>query len=198
LLFALYEPDSGLVLLDGRSVSEYGARLLRSRALALVSQEPVLFEGSVLQNILYGRTDLDRTQATQAAKTACAHPFISQFPRGYDTQVGEGGALLSGGQKQRIAIARAIAREPIVLLLDEATSALDLESDKLVRAALKSAAEGRTTISITHRVHAARDANDKILVLRKGYLVQYGTHAELSKQKDGLYASLLAADSLHE
>jgi len=193
LLERFYDPHSGTVLLDGVDTTTLNVRWLRSQ-LGLVSQEPVLFQGTVEQNIRYGRSGATREEVEAAARSANAHDFISSdLMSGYDTQVGQGGGKLSGGQKQRVAIARALVRQPSVLLLDEATSALDNESEKIVQAALDAimAKQKRTTIVIAHRLSTIRDAN-QIVVLSKGAVVEQGTHDELL-QMAGDYFALVEA-----
>ncbi|KAJ8612254.1 hypothetical protein CTAYLR_002898 [Chrysophaeum taylorii] len=192
LVLAFYEPTAGAVLLDNAPVASYDPASLRTRALGIVGQEPVLMDGTVLDNILYGSSRTDREVAVAAAKVARAHTFLADLPDGYDTKVGERGAFLSGGQKQRVAIARAIARNPAVLLLDEATSALDAESRAAVDEALNAATRGRTTLAITHNLAAVRDA-DAIVVMDQGAIVEVGAHQDLLDAR-GLYATLVATD----
>lgn len=195
LVLGFYEPTRGSVLLDDISVAAYDPGTLRGDTIGLVSQEPVLIEGTILENIFYGSEYRDFSRAVAAAKTANAHSFVmNELPHGYETAVGEGGSLLSGGQRQRVAIARALARDPAVLLLDEATSALDVASRAAVNTALQHAAQGRTTITITHNVNDARDA-DNIIVMSHGAVVEQGKHDDLM-QKNGLYASLRANAAL--
>jgi ABC-type multidrug transport system fused ATPase/permease subunit len=156
--------------------------------MAIVPQDVFLFGGTIRDNIAYGKLGATQAEIEDAAKRANAHEFISSFPQGYDTLVGERGLKLSGGQRQRIAIARAILRDPRILILDEATSALDSESERLVQEALDELMQGRTTFIIAHRLSTIRAA-DQILVLQKGRLVEQGTHDSLIAQQ-GLYASL--------
>lgn len=162
LVLAFYGPTDGLVLLDDAPVASYEPAFLRGQALGMVAQEPLLMDGTVMDNILYGIANdrcRSREGAVAAALVANAHAFIEALPDKYDTRVGERGGLLSGGQKQRICIARAIARDPAVLLLDEATSALDVHSVNAVQNALHSAAQGRTTISVSHNLASVKDAH---------------------------------------
>ena len=164
--------------------------------IAVVSQEPVLFNVSVAENISYGKESASMHDIVMAAKVANAHDFISSLPDGYNTVVGEGGAQLSGGQKQRIAIARAIVRDPKILLLDEATSALDTESEKYVHKALEKAKEGRTTITIAHRLSTIQRA-DVIIGIDKGVVVEIGNHAEMMNN-EGLYYQLIVNQKITE
>ncbi|KAG5880049.1 hypothetical protein JTB14_018474 [Gonioctena quinquepunctata] len=188
LLERFYDVNGGSITLDGHDIRTLDPSWLRKRALGLISQEPVLFGTSIMENIRYGKPTATDEEVQEAASLANAHEFISNFPRGYDTPVGERGVTLSGGQKQRIAIARALLKNPSVLLLDEATSALDTESEKIVQAALEQARSGRTVIVIAHRLSTIKNA-DLIVVLNKGKIVEMGTHAELTKL-GGYYWSL--------
>ena len=190
LVVRFYDPDGGGVYLDGRDLRTLNVAWLR-RVVGLVSQEPVLFAASVAENLRVGNPDATQAQLEAACVAAHAHDFIVAMASGYDTPVGERGAQLSGGQKQRVAIARALLRDPKVLLLDEATSALDTESERAVQAALDSVQVGRTTVAIAHRLSTIRDAHS-IAVLRRGELVEQGTHEELVALRGGAYATLLA------
>ena len=177
--------------MSGRDVRSLNLRWLRSN-IGVVSQEPVLFDTSIAENIASGKEEGASLEEIQkAAKSANAHNFIMELPDGYDTQAGEGGVQLSGGQKQRIAIARALVRNPKILLLDEATSALDTESEKIVQEALDRAREGRTTIIIAHHLSTIQTA-DVIASIDQGQVVEWGTHAELM-DKEGLYYELVTA-----
>jgi ABC-type multidrug transport system fused ATPase/permease subunit len=189
LLLRFYDPDEGVVRLDRVDVRDLEVAALRA-VMAVVSQDPILFSGSVRDNIRYGRLDATDEEVEEAARLANAETFIREFPDGYDTKVGERGVQLSGGQRQRVSIARAILRDPRVLILDEATSALDAVSEGLVQEALERLQEGRTTLVIAHRLSTVRDA-DRILVLDEGRVVEEGTHAELIDAA-GAYAKLVA------
>ena len=169
---------------------ELSLKWLRSN-IGVVSQEPVLFDATIAENIRYGRQDATTADIEKAAKEANIHNFISQLPNGYDTKLGDRGTQLSGGQKQRIAIARALVRDPKILLLDEATSALDSESEKTVQEALDKAREGRTTIVIAHRLSTINNA-DIIVAINGGRVVEMGTHSQLMEEQ-GLYYDLVTA-----
>jgi len=188
MLERFYDPDEGQVVVDGVDLREFDLKWWRQQ-VGLVGQEPVLFAGSIAENIAYGKPGASQEEIEGAAKMANAHKFISSFPEGYNTFVGEKGTQLSGGQKQRIAIARAIIKNPKVLLLDEATSALDTQSEKVVQKALDKVMKGRTTIVIAHRLSTIKDA-DVIYVLAAGKVVEKGRHDELL-EKGGLYHSLV-------
>ena len=188
LLSRLYDPDAGRITLDGHDVREFDPDWLR-RHVGAVSQEPILFSSTIRENIRYGRPDASEAEIEAAARAANAHEFVTRFPEGYDTPVGERGVQLSGGQKQRIAIARAVLKNPRILILDEATSALDAESEHLVQDALDRLMKGRTTLVIAHRLSTVVGA-DRVLVLDSGRLVQSGDHRGLMSQ-DGLYKRLV-------
>jgi len=189
LLLRFYDPQAGRIVLDGVAISDLDLHDLRER-IGIVPQEPVIFSGSAMDNIRYGKPQSSDDEVLAAAKAAFADEFIVQLPQGYDTFLGEKGVRLSGGQRQRIAIARAMLKNPPLLLLDEATSALDAHSERMVQAALETAMQGRTTLVIAHRLATVQKA-DVIWVLDHGALVEQGTHTELVA-KGGLYASLAA------
>ncbi len=187
LLLRFYDVDSGVIEIDGHDIRSVSLASLR-RNFALVTQEPILFDESVADNIALGRPGAGRAEIEQAAHDAAAHEFIAALPEGYDTRVGEGGLKLSGGQRQRVAIARAMLRNAPILLLDEATSSLDTESERQVQEALTRLMKDRTTIVIAHRLSTVADA-DQLYVLDQGHVVEWGTHAKLMAL-GGLYARL--------
>ncbi|MFN8260063.1 MAG: ABC transporter transmembrane domain-containing protein [Chitinophagales bacterium] len=189
ILLRFYEVQRGGITIDNTSIYDIDVQDLRAN-IAVVPQEVLLFGGTIKENILYGKLDASDEEVINAARKANAYDFISNFPQGMDTLVGERGVKLSGGQRQRIAIARAILKDPAILLLDEATSALDAESEKSVQSALDTLMEGRTTIIIAHRLSTIRNV-DKILVMNHGKIVEQGSHQELSEMQDGLYTHLL-------
>lgn len=182
-----YDPLSGNITIDGMDIKTVTLRSLREQ-IGIVPQETILFNGSVYENILYGRLDAAQEEVVAAAKAANAHQFITEMPAGYDTQIGERGSKLSGGQRQRIAIARAILKNPRILILDEATSALDTESEKLVQEAIDKLMVGRTSFVIAHRLSTIKRAN-MIVVMEKGKIIEQGTHDELLAS-GGLYSKL--------
>jgi subfamily B ATP-binding cassette protein MsbA len=191
LLLRFYDLDEGTIRIDGQDIRAVTLESLRAN-IALVTQEPFLFDETIADNIALGRRDASREEIVAAARAAAADGFISELPRGYDSRIGEGGLRLSGGQRQRIAIARAMLRNAPILLLDEATSALDAESERQVRDALARLTQGRTTVVIAHRLSTVLDA-DRIYVLDQGQLAEWGTHAELVA-RGGLYARLYRHD----
>jgi ATP-binding cassette subfamily B protein len=189
LLMRFYETDIGSILFDGIDSKSYSLKGLRE-SIGIVAQEPILVSESLFENIRYGKPDATLVEVQNAARLAFAHDFITSFPDGYETLVGERGVQLSGGQKQRVAIARALLKNPRILVLDEATSALDAESEHLVQKALEDQIGKRATLIIAHRLSTVKRA-DKILVMQEGRVVQVGTHSELFKQETGLYHKLV-------
>lgn len=187
LLPRFYDPQQGVVSIDGVDIREYRLADLRAQ-IALVSQDVVLFNDTVANNIAYGRTDTPRADIERAARIAHAQEFIERLPQGLDTPVGEKGVMLSGGQRQRLAIARALLKDAPILILDEATSALDTESERAIQAALETLMQGRTTLVIAHRLSTVERA-DRILVMEEGAIVESGRHVELLA-REGRYAAL--------
>ncbi|KAK4280943.1 hypothetical protein QN277_012495 [Acacia crassicarpa] len=188
LLQRFYDSHEGVVRIDGEDIRSLQLKWIRSQ-MGLVSQEHALFGTSIKENIMFGKPDATMDEVIAAATVANAHNFIRQLPEGYETKIGEKGALLSGGQKQRIAIARAIMKNPVILLLDEATSALDSESESLVQTALDQASMGRTTLVVSHKLSTIRNA-DLIAVVNGGCVIETGTHNELINRPNGHYAKL--------
>ncbi|WP_091575811.1 ABC transporter ATP-binding protein [Mesorhizobium qingshengii] len=186
LLQRFHDVEAGTIEIDGQDISKVTKQSLRN-SIAYVSQQPYLFEGSIRDNIRYGRLSATDAEIEQAARQAAADDFIRQQPQGYDTPVGENGVTLSGGQRQRVSIARAIVRQAPILLLDEATSALDNEAEARVQQALTTVMEGRTTIVIAHRLSTVVNA-DHIVVMEQGRLVEEGTHASLMADPHSVYA----------
>ena len=188
LLLKFYNIESGGIKVDGKSIYEYNTTAYRQN-IAIVPQEVILFGGSIRENILYGKPNASDQEIIEAAKQANAWEFISSFPEGLETMVGERGIKLSGGQRQRVAIARAILKNPAILLLDEATSSLDAESEKLVQEALNNLMKGRTSIIIAHRLATIREV-DCIYVMDNGQIIEKGTHEELAIKENGTYNNL--------
>ncbi len=193
MLERFYEPAAGNVFLAQQDIRDINIQTMRKQ-IALVSQDPVLFDFSIRENIAYGfEGSVDDEKVMTIAKQANIDDLILSLPQGLDTNVGRRGGKLSGGQKQRIAIARALFKDPKILLLDEATSALDNESERLVQDALNNLMKDRTTLIIAHRLSTVKNA-DEIVVMSEGTIVEKGTHSELL-QADGLYSSLVRAGS---
>ena len=184
-----YEPTRGMILLDGQNTGEGTLKSLR-RQIGIVSQDTVLFDETVRNNIAYGKLDAAEHELVEAAQAAYAHDFIQRLPDGYDTVIGENGVKLSGGERQRLAIARAILRDPPILILDEATSSLDSESERIVQLALSNLMRNRTTLVIAHRLSTVQNA-DRIIVLDRGRIVETGSHEELLRN-GGRYQRLHA------
>ncbi|MCU0639920.1 MAG: ABC transporter ATP-binding protein/permease [Candidatus Krumholzibacteria bacterium] len=187
LLPRFYIPTSGRILIDGRDTATLELSSLRA-LMGIVTQETILFNDTVFNNIAYGMRDCEMERVVEAAKAANAHEFISLMPSGYDTMIGDRGTQLSGGQKQRLAIARAVLKNPQILILDEATSSLDVESEALVQEAVDRLVKGRTTLVIAHRLSTVRNA-DRIIVVENGRIHQAGTHEELIVE-EGIYRKL--------
>jgi ATP-binding cassette subfamily B (MDR/TAP) protein 1 len=196
LLERFYDPDSGAVHFNGRDIKDLNPRRYRSN-IALVQQEPTLYQGSIRDNIAMGKEQTASDEEIEdASKNANIFDFVTSLPDGFNTSVGSRGTQLSGGQRQRIAIARALIRHPKLLLLDEATSALDTESERLVQAALKKSSEGCTTIAVAHRLSTVKDC-DCIFVFNRGEIVEAGTHSELLDKK-GIYYEMCLGQALDQ
>ncbi|XP_076450266.1 mitochondrial potassium channel ATP-binding subunit-like [Babylonia areolata] len=196
LLERFYDVTKGSISIDGIDIRDLDPSWLRGHAIGFINQEPVLFATSVMENIRYGRPDATDQEVMEAAKLANAHTFITGFPEGYRTVLGERGVTVSGGQKQRIAIARALIKNPSILVLDEATSALDAESERVVQEALDKVTKGRTVVVIAHRLSTVRDA-DIIAVVSHGKIVELGDHQSL-KKKRGMYWELIKQQELEQ
>jgi subfamily B ATP-binding cassette protein MsbA len=182
-----YDPTQGEVCIDGISIADYDLESMRQH-LGIVTQESILFNDTIFNNIAFGKPNVSEEEVIQAAKIANAHDFIMQTENGYETKIGERGSKLSGGQRQRLSIARAVLKNPPILILDEATSALDSESEKLVQEALFNLMKNRTSIVIAHRLSTIQHA-DEIVVIQDGTIAERGTHEELN-QKNGIYKKL--------
>lgn len=189
------DPTGGQVILDGHDIREVSLKSLR-RNIGIVFQENFLFSATVRENISLGKPDAPLEEVIKAAKLAQAHPFITDFPKGYDTELGERGIGLSGGQKQRVALARALLMNPKILILDEATSSVDTETESRIQEDLTEVMQGRTSIIIAKRLSTIRGA-DKIVILDKGRIAQIGTHLELLSQP-GFYRNLFESQFVEE
>ena len=192
LICGFYQPGSGQISIDGQNLNELDQNLWRSH-IALVSQDPVLFDDTIRENILFGLQGVSDEQLDNVVRQSHLAEFMNQLPEGLESRVGPNGSRLSGGQKQRVAIARAMLRNPELLILDEATSALDAQSEQMVQQALEQLMEGRTTVIIAHSYRTIQHA-DRILVIDKGKVKQSGSHEELI-QLDGLYGQLTRLQS---
>ena len=193
LIPRFYDPVCGEILVDGRPLSDYNQESVREH-MGIVSQDTILFNDTIRNNIAMGRLSASNEQIEAAARVANAHDFIMQTEQGYDTNIGDRGMKLSGGQRQRLSIARAVLKNPEILILDEATSALDTESEKLVQEALTTLLEGRTSVVIAHRLSTIHNA-DRIIVIDSGRIADQGTHSELMA-RGGIYAKLIEMQSL--
>ncbi len=188
LICRFYDVTEGAIYIDGHDIRDIDLHSYQ-RQIGMVLQNPYLFKGTVAENIAYGHHDVTPMEIIEAARAAEAHDFITSFPDGYDSVVGERGTLISGGERQRISIARAILHRPRLLILDEATSSLDTETEKSIQEALRHLISGRTTVAIAHRLSTLSNAS-RLLVLKDGELVEQGTHEELLRKEDGVYARL--------
>jgi len=194
LIPRFYDTNAGCIEVDGHDVRDVKVKSLR-RQIGIVLQTPILFSGTVIDNIRYGKPDATLNEIVEAAKAANAYDFIRRMPKGFDSEVGEGGSFLSGGQRQRITIARAFLKDPAILILDEATSSLDSESEKLIQSALDRLMEGRTTVVIAHRFSTIENA-DRIIVMEDGHIVESGLHQELI-DLGGVYERLYGIQTQH-
>jgi subfamily B ATP-binding cassette protein MsbA len=188
LLPRFYDVKGGAITIDGTDIREYKMESLRSH-MSFVTQDTMLFNDTIFNNIALGKPDASLEDVMEAAKIANAHDFIINTENGYFTNIGDRGVRLSGGQRQRLSIARAVFKNPEILILDEATSALDTESEKLVQEALMNLMKGRTTLVIAHRLSTIQDA-DEIIVLQDGKIVERGKHIDLIEKEDGIYKKL--------
>jgi ATP-binding cassette subfamily B protein len=193
LICRFYEPDAGTLKIDGVDYRQMPLQELR-RQIGIVLQEPFLFNGTIAENIAYGKPGASMEEVMAAAKAANAHNFILAKADGYDTVVGERGAKLSGGERQRVSIARAILHNPRILILDEATSSVDVETEKQIQEAIGRLIEGRTTFAIAHRLSTLRNA-DRLIVMEQGEVKEIGTHAELMENPSGAFRKLVETQS---
>jgi ATP-binding cassette subfamily B protein len=189
LLIRFYDPTQGHILLDGVDLRRVKLDDFR-REVGVVLQESYLFPGTIRENISYGRPSATLDEVIDAAMAANAHTFVSNFPDGYDSYVGERGQRLSGGERQRIAIARAILHNPKVLILDEATASVDTETERMIQEAIENLVEGRTVFAIAHRLSTLRNA-DRLVVIDDGKIAEVGTHEELLANPEGIYKKLV-------
>ncbi|MDI6703987.1 MAG: ABC transporter ATP-binding protein [bacterium] len=187
LIPRFYDPTNGVILIDGRDIGDFKIRTLREQ-IGILLQEPILFSGTIRENILYGRLDATQEEIIKASQLANIHSFIESLPNGYDTEIGERGVKLSGGERQRIAIARVLIKSPRIILLDEPTSAIDAESEELIHEAIKNLMKGRTTFIIAHRLSTVKHV-DRLVVIDNGEVAEIGKHSELL-EKEGIYADL--------
>lgn len=194
LLLRFYDPMNGQISIDGKDIRDYSVTSLRDK-MAIVTQEPILFNDTVYNNIAFGKADVTEEEVRDAAKVANAHEFIEALPKGYDTEIGDRGILLSGGQRQRLSIARAVVKKAPILLLDEATSSLDAESEQEVQIALDTVMKSKTSLVVAHRLSTIQHA-DCIFVMNKGRIEEEGTHSELL-EKQGLYWKLSQIQQLN-
>ena len=192
LLTRFYDVQEGIIKIDGTDITEIKLKSLRS-LMGLVTQDSILFNDTIKNNILLGKEDATDDEIIDALKIANAYEFVKDLPNGINTNIGDGGGKLSGGQKQRLSIARAVLKNPPIMILDEATSALDTESEKMVQIALENMMQNRTSIVIAHRLSTIQKA-DKIIVMKKGEIVEQGTHSELLTL-NGTYANLVTLQS---
>jgi subfamily B ATP-binding cassette protein MsbA len=193
LITRFYDVNEGTITFDGINIKNVTTKSLRQQ-MGIVAQDSILFNDSISNNISLGIENTNENSIIHAAKIANAHNYISEFPEGYNTNVGDGGSSLSGGQRQRVAIARAVMKNPPIMILDEATSALDTESEKVVQDALENMMENKTSLVIAHRLSTVKNA-DLIVVMKKGRIVEQGTHQELLSF-DGTYTNLVKLQSL--
>jgi len=196
LVCRFYEPDSGAIKIDGKDYREISLQDMRNQ-IGVVLQEPFLFNGTIAENIAYGKPGASFEEVIEAARAANAHNFILAKPDGYDTLVGERGSKLSGGERQRVSIARAILHNPRILILDEATSSVDVETEKQIQEAIGRLISGRTTFAIAHRLSTLRNA-DRLIVLEKGEIVEMGSHEELMEKKGHFYNLVQTQTAINE
>jgi len=196
LVCRFYEPDAGMIRIDGRDYRDISLQDMRHQ-IGIVLQEPFLFNGTIAENIAYGKPGADFDEVVEASRAANAHNFILSKPDGYDSMVGERGSKLSGGERQRISIARAILHNPRILILDEATSSVDVETEKQIQEAIGRLIKGRTTFAIAHRLSTLRNAS-RLVVLDKGEIAEIGTHEELMNKKGVFYNLVQTQTAINE